>query len=407
MKSILIIILSISFFLGQVIRIPLFKSVDITFLDISVCMIGIYTIFYSFFKKDSSFKKYPLSIPIGLFLLTGIFSLLLSFFNYTFSEVFVGSLYLIRWLLYSSVYFFIAKMGNKHKLFAIKGLSFSATGIVIVGLFQYIFYPNLKNLYYLQWDDHLYRIFSTYFDPNFIAAIISLFLYLLLLIIIKKRQSYLNKLIYASIFVLSFIALLFTYSRSGYLMFYIGMLIILWLLNQKRYIIYLSLFLLFGILLIPKNLGSAGIELWRSASIFARSISAQQAITIFADHPIMGVGFDNYRYALRDYNFAYDKNWEVSHSGGGTDNSFLFILATTGIIGFVFYINLLWNIAKKAWFFYKTKKIETSEYNMAILLFASLISVIFNSFFINSLFYPAIMVWLWVLVGVLETGKED
>ena len=88
----------------------------------------------------------------------------------------------------------------------------------------------------------------------------------------------------------------------------------------------------------------------------------------------------------------------MTHAGAGTDNSFLFVLVTTGIIGLVSYIYLLFSILKSMF-----RKI-TKKNNLAYITFSSCIAVIVGSFTINALFYQFVMLWLWILIGITESS---
>jgi len=107
---------------------------------------------------------------------------------------------------------------------------------------------------------------------------------------------------------------------------------------------------------------------------------------IIQDHPVFGVGFNAYRYAQLNYGFRNDKAERISHADSGVDNSMLFVLATTGVVGFLFYLFMWIRILKTA----------------NVLIIASVIGVVIDSLFVNSLFYTYIMFWLWVIIGLRE-----
>ena len=169
----------------------------------------------------------------------------------------------------------------------------------------------------------------------------------------------------------------------------------------------------------PKNLGGEGVKLLRTASVISRSEYLGNAITIFRDNPILGVGFNSYRYAQHRYGFIDDISLKTSHAGAGTDNSFLLVLATTGVVGLAFYIYMWFKILKS----YHPKQVfgsdemlkrvqhdtkkESFQKTISITIIASSIGLFANSFFINSLFYPPIMLWMWVLVGLLGNDAKD
>jgi hypothetical protein len=104
------------------------------------------------------------------------------------------------------------------------------------------------------------------------------------------------------------------------------------------------------------------------------------------------VGFNAYRYAQRDYGFLEEERWQLSHAGAGADSSLLFVLATTGILGLGAYL--------KIWL----KVLEKSGSKKNRLLVLTVLGVLLShSLFLNSLFYPWIMAWLWL---VLATGNS-
>ena len=117
----------------------------------------------------------------------------------------------------------------------------------------------------------------------------------------------------------------------------------------------------------------------------------EKGITIFKDHPLIGVGFNSYRYAQYRYNYERPSTPNV-HDASGTDNSFVFILATTGIIGFVVYMNLWFQLIKKA---------VAAKNRYSLIFLSSVVGLFVNSLFINSLFYAEIMVWMWFIASYI------
>lgn len=185
-----------------------------------------------------------------------------------------------------------------------------------------------------------------------------------------------------------FITLMFTYSRSSYLALIVASLV--YSIISKRIIYILVLLTLFtaSILVLPRP-GGEGVKLERIFSIEQRIDNWKLGVQIWKDYPILGVGFNTLRYAKNLY--ANDQSDLLSsHSGAGLDNSFLFVTATTGIIGLTAYLLLLyevWNIG-------------------GLKLKLSLIAAIAHSLFLNSLFFPPVMIWLWILLGISQHGLK-
>ena len=374
LKKIILGLLVIALPLGEVARLT-FNEVAITILDIGVAI----TVLFWVVVRRKIPRSY-LAKPITLFIAALLISLLVNAIRLNVNELFVSSLYLLRWVFYTLLYFVVLDLSLIRK--KIERAIFIGGGIILlVGYILYFLYPDLRNLRYGGWDEHLYRLFSTFLDPNFAGS----FLVLYFLFLIDKLSTRKNNLL-RFISIATLIAIVLTFSRSAYVMLFTGIVILLYLKGMKFLAIgFIALFLVLIIITTQLSFRSEGTNLLRTASGEARLDSIKNAITIFKDHPIFGVGFNSYRYSQRDYGFLNEKKMIV-HSGAGTDNSFLFILATSGVVGFGAFLFLL----------FKILSIKDS------LIVASTIALFVNSLFINALFYPEVMLWMWVLLGLRE-----
>ena len=119
----------------------------------------------------------------------------------------------------------------------------------------------------------------------------------------------------------------------------------------------------------------------------------KNALTVFKDHPLFGVGFNTYRFAQGRYGFFSPGDFG-GHSGAGTDSSLLLIAATTGIFGSTFYIFLLISILQLF-----VKKAGSHFLHLASI--ATFLGLIIHSQFVNSLFFPQIMLLFWFIVGLV------
>jgi hypothetical protein len=267
--------------------------------------------------------------------------------------------------------------------------------IIGIGFLQYFLYPSLRNLYYLGWDEHLYRIFSVFLDPNFAGVIFVLIFLLTLGIGIQKYQEKKNMLCYV-IFFFAFvdvIAVYLTYSRSALLMLIVSIFFFLWFLGKQKYIAGVFIALLLLLFIAPRSFQTEGTNIFRIASSESRIGSAQTAIEIAQKNIVFGVGFNAYRYAQNRYGYLTNKYWIETHAGAGTDNSYLFVLATTGVVGLAAYFYLLSQMVTIA-----SKKKDI----LHVVTLSSLFGIFISSLFINSLFYIFIMEWLWILLGTTE-----
>lgn len=350
-------ILTLGIICGQLIKIP-FGLGGITILDLAV-------IFYlSLNLRKISFKNPPLFIKIGLiFLLICILSLALTPLHLSQIEYLNSFTYSVRFALY--LLLGLVTIQNHIRILQISGIS-----LVILGLLQFIFLPDLRFLEPLGWDPHYYRVFSTFLDPNFLGAYL-----VLAALAIRNKKLF---------FALVYIALLLTFSRSSYLMFLVSLTTLSYKLKSK--IIFLkTLFLFLGLMLgfwIYTEVITVPHGIDRQASASYRLGTWQQGLNIFQKSPILGVGFNTYHYAIRDYKLGSD---QFLNTRGSTTNDFslLYVLATTGILGLISYLFFLASV-------FATRSILVTSFLAGLLV---------HSIFNNSLFYPFILIWIIILAS--------
>ena len=346
----LLLLLILSLALGQLGRLEIFPGIVIYVHDLLVILLLI-----SYLPKTKTFST-PLTRPILAFTLTAIVSLLVAAWHFPPFQVLTGSLYLLRWLAYASVYLVVRQL--KLPRSNLRFLTLTGLAVAITGLIQYFVIPDTRFLYDLGWDEHYYRLIGTFLDPNFTG----IFLVLTLLLLWPSPLS-----------LLPFAALLLTYSRSSYLAFVVVLIAALW--RHHIRLLFVSCILFLVILFLLPRPGGEGVKLERLYSLTNRLDSMTTGLNIFQSAPVTGVGFNLLRF--------HQEN-PVSHSGAGIDNSFIFLLATTGIPGFLAYLWLL------------KKQLETK----LIAYRLSLIAILVHSLLNNTLFYAPIMLWFWLLLAL-------
>ncbi|MFH0863683.1 MAG: O-antigen ligase family protein [Candidatus Gottesmanbacteria bacterium] len=384
------ILILIIFPFGQLTKLPLgISEINIYFQDIILGILVISWIIWHLITRRPLLKT-PITKPIILFIIVAIFSLITNFLRFSQKEMIIASLYLVRWGIFTSIYFITFEMVNFHFIDQSKikwMLIYVGTTTAIFGLGQYILYPNLRNLFYLGWDPHYFRVFGTFFDPGFIGVIIILTIILLMDCITKitiHEQFYRNACFL--LLTICYVVLALTYSRSCYLAFITGMGVISWFKRNPKIILTAMLIIITTIIVLPRPAGSEGVKLERGETIWGRLQNWKQSIIIFKNNPLLGVGFNTYRYVQKNYGYINQEDWQTSHSGAGADSSLLFILATTGICGLISYLLLIYYIL-----IYHIRNVT---------VISSIVVVLVSSWFANSLFYPWIMLWMWILIGI-------
>ncbi len=394
--------------LGELARFSFEYNVAITANDL---LVGIIVLFWFVNNQLKNIQQFAITKSIGIFIAVCLLSLVINSNKYLINELFIAFLYLLRWSAYASLYFVVKELKPSFKNKIIPLMVIVGGVTVFGGYLQYFFYPNLRNLYYAGWDEHLYRMFSSFLDPNFAGAFFVLLFFLISGIFfenVKRKALFTFFLGIES--VLTLVAVFLTYSRSAYIMLFVGVVVFLIIKKNLRLLLAFFVFFILVLGLLSKSLQSEGTNLFRTASGQARLVSAQNAVAIFNDHPIFGVGFNAYRYTQYRYGFISKQEIE-NHAGAGTDNSFLFVLATTGIIGLTAYLYIWYSVIKNIILSKKISRYSSTPLRFArndiinVVFVSSIIGLFVNALFINSLFYPFIMEWMWILLGLRENKK--
>lgn len=355
---------------GQLIR---FKGVHP--LEIILLILGILNI--------SKIKKVNLvgNSPFASFMLVSLFSLFLSLSIFRLQEVLIGLAYLARLIAIFLFYLYIKRITRDQakKKNILSSLLISGVCLAVFGWIQYLFFPDLRFMKVFSWDDHYYRLVSTLFDPAFTAII----LVLASIISISLKKNIL--------FMFLLVSLLFTYSRSGYLSFIVGSLYFLYNTHQINKFFLLMLVFVLGIIFLPRPAGE-GVNLRRTNSIMQKIEESKVSVKIFSKNPVFGIGFNNLCIAKVNLGVSSPQN----HSCSGTDNSLLFVLATTGVVGLMIFGHLVIRIYS-----------QTSSNSYGLVFKASFVSALSHSLFTNTLFYLWILIWLAVLVAISRSTLKD
>ncbi len=374
----------ISLLFGTISGLSLSPGVTIYIHDV-VFLIFFVASAFSIFKKNKRIQP-KLLIPIAGFVGIAILSLCINSFRFTLPQTIQSSLYLVRWAAYVGIYIIVVER-IVPATFILEELFMTGVGFGVLGLLQYVFFPSLRPLEYLGWDPHYFRLFSTLLDPNFAGIMLVLSIFLGIYLFTRFGHS---KLIVCCLGIL-LIALYLTYSRSSYLAFSAGFIFLAvrsvkW---KARGVAAVLLFLL-AVVLLPTP-GGKTLRLDRMASTISRLENWQESISRISGSPVIGYGFNTLRFIPSGGDVDM-----FSKAAAGVDNSILFILLTTGIAGLAVYS---WLVVREIGM---VREIGKKQKILGDIFLASLIVVVMHSMFVNSLFYPWVMIWMWTLTGAIE-----
>lgn len=379
----LLIISILLFPLGQLGRVPLYASGVIYLYEV----VFVLFICWSSIKYWRNWKEQPYPflglMPIVLYVGVLFISLVVSLFSYTPLENTIAILYLLRKLSYL---LFIAFCLHGRYLYGFSSLwlrrviYISLAIVAGTAIVQFIWYPELRNLSYLGWDPHLYRLFGTFLEPAILAAVLGISI--LFIFYTDKLPTLLRGGIIAVLLVL----LVMTFSRGAYLSIFITGLFIVF---QRRHLLLFFGFLLFALIiffLIPKPSGE-GVNILRTSTISSRVVDYQTGINLWKEHPILGVGYNHIR-AERER-----PEQEIpDHAAGSFHSSFIILLVTSGVVGLVAFAGFL------------TRLTNEHAYLQGVILFTGLFSL-----FDNILLHPFILFWVSVtyLALILPSHKSQ
>lgn len=339
-------------------------------------------------------------------------SLLFSLRLWSVSEQAVGLLYATRWLLFGAVLWAAAEeaqRGVAHQQRLLRLIVFSALMLSAFGFLQYLFLPNMADLKAafpqiaeVLTDPHEERLVSTVLDPNLLGALLAPAIAIAFARALNAGPAQRARA-YAPVAVL-LAAILLTVSRGTLLSAAIGCAVVavltaprlLWgfvLLVPGVAISAPRLFSRFGEALwapggVPLTL--LGLKFQPEPSAFARIKSWLAASRIIEEHPLWGVGYNNYGLALL-------KHHEEGAVLYGTDSSLLHMLATCGLVGFAAYLLLLGRIVRSA---YVAGQSDTGpERAMGVGIVGALAAMLTASVFTNALSYPPVLIYLWLMAG--------
>ena len=342
-------------------------------------------------------------LPAALFFALGLSSLLIHSADMSLGEVLPAAFYGIRWASFYFLSVIVWNQSREEKQLTLWMLFGFTLFLCLAGFMQLYWMPDFTSMENLGWDPHISRLLSTWFDPNFVGGFLA---FMLPLILGSAWDHKKNQKILLPLAVIVLVALGLTLSRSAYLALIAG-LFIFGLLRSIKLLGALGVVLMLMIAVLPPvqarflslvdNLESFFVEDYTlpDASARLRFASWDEAWQLFLEDPILGQGYNRYKYAALELGTLKDLN---IHSASGGDSSLLNVLAMTGLLGFIPFLTLYLILAKKAWDLRKT------GYGLGFL--SALCGLFVHCIFVNSLFFPLFMAPFWISASLLERPRE-
>lgn len=346
---------------------------------------------------------------------------LLNLGRFASAELIVGGAYLIRLEAYLTLYW-VARSWTTALPEAIvsRYWIWATVAVAVLGFIQLFTFPDLQFLLEFGWDPHVGRLVSTFFDPNFVAIFLGIGLIMALAEILFGNKE--NRRWYLVIALILLAALYFTYSRSGILSTAVAATLIG---LRQSWRAGLVVAVVFGLIIMsPGRLGGRFGNAFEGTSfssldeqgnkvtgIFStddtgnqRILSWQRAWAVIKSSPVYGVGYNNFAAATGQVGVLRQEKDLGASSAQSSDSSLLSVWATTGVVGLIALLGLGLSLLRRSFLISRQALSEPSN----AWLFGyggGLVALFLDSFLINSLLYPQLLIYWLVLGGYIVSVR--
>lgn len=338
------------------------------------------------------FKRTYLDIPIFIFLISQLLSVIFSIHPYTsllgYYSRFHGGLSSV--ITYIVLYFaFTANIEKKHIPSFLLSMSGAAVTVSVYAILEHFGHSfscfmidSGRDFGVNCWiQDVKNRVFATFGQPNWLAAYLIMLLPVTTVLALREYKKKLVAIYYALASTLYFVTLLFTQSRSGFLGAVVGMALVITMVIWKLWriknltgfiqttrtpLLILVISILASVAIFGTNYTpslSAAFNKPQPTSVATpsaegpvvnrldiggtdsgeiRKIVWAGALKVWQRYPIFGSGLETFGYSYyldRPIEHNYVSEWDFLYNKA--HNEFLNFLATTGIVGLLSYVLLL------------------------------------------------------------------
>lgn len=354
----------------------------------SIFLLTSFMIFY-FLKtrKDKiTIKKKNFLFPLFSFLLWNLFTGIKSI------NIFETLKTFLILFLFINFYFFSSEIFERSDIERImKFLIYASIFISIYGFLQ------IFGIDFVNWTIKKTPL-STLGRRNFAGEYLVMIIPFTYIFIINSKSPK-EKFFYIFSFFLFFMHLIFTFTRASYLGFFISTILFLFLLKIKipvKKVITVGIFFI----LFSNSFSQNGFG-FEKGTIKSRIYIWQKTLNIFKKNPFIGVGAGNFKINFLLY--AEDRPYQIAlikEVLEDVHNDFLEILVETGIIGFLIFLFILFQIFKTSYFTYKKEKILTSG------ILCSIVGLLFNSLASFPFKKPSTLLIFYLNLSFLEILSE-
>jgi len=305
----------------------------------------------------------------------------------------------VRYISYVILFFIIKYECSDKKLtnMVIKCYFYIGAALGVLGIFQYFFGFNESKFIANYKFGARERITATMGNPNQYVAFLIMIIFPLIMVSIFESNKR-NKIIF---FIIDFIIIInigLTFSRNGYIAFFIGCVALVVIYNLK-FIIFV-LIAAVSAFIIPQT-SKRILELGDKSQNFTRINLWKTAIKMFEEHPLRGVGNGNFVSYYDAYVKKYPKELYIyyDYQRYPAHNSYLKVLSELGVIGIIpFILIIIFSFLNLIKFITNRKNDVYKFIGMGII--ASISAFLFMNLFENLFFVPSVTACFWVFLAL-------
>ncbi len=227
-----------------------------------------------------------------------------------------------------------------------------------------------------------------YAGQNGLAAFMAELLIFLLALVSGVRSLWYKGLVYASVLLAGYCVLL-CFSRGAYVGILAG-LIFLGIAKERKYLVVVAVLLATWQTVVPNAVRERILMTYDGQQVESSANERLQlwedAFTIIPEHPILGTGFDTYRYLGRNADYLDTHNYYVK------------VTVETGLIGLGLFVYLLWMMMREGIRLFRSSN-DPFFRSIGLGFAALIVCTAFVNVFGDRWMYQQVTAYMWTFLG--------
>ncbi len=186
------------------------------------------------------------------------------------------------------------------------------------------------------------RVTATFVHANDYSAFLSVMLFFYLGALLSGKSAYplWKRWVWAVGFVITFVCLLWTYSRGAWLAVILSFALSLVFRRNKKFLVFLAVLLVAGIVFAPpalkQRLGTIK-NILKSGTVVERKVLWSESLRMIQKSPVLGLGVNTYAKNEPNYKLEGATDYQYAHNGYLQIAAEIGLLGLAGFLAIIFY----------------------------------------------------------------------